>query len=376
LGIRGCLNPEILHLFKAGHCEWVFDGFVFSLSSKVSDTTKIISAFIVNMNRGQSDRSFPNIGTFRDGIIKAQGVVLQGHEKHARVFFLYLMLCCTDFVRLLQSSSKRGTEYDLSFYSNFLLMLEHCLGFYEWTMKREHSVATIIGEDGTTTTSIAQQSIRRYMFLLKNSCPREEMGKNYKMTKFHQTLHLVPLIARHGSLRNTDSSRPESMAKGNVKDPASHTQRVTSLLSFQTGKRYMESLTFRDFKRLKSEMGFEDTTVTPYISKNTEERNVLDNHVVTHDNDNSNIFLGGTRFSICLDVDQPEGHYDVSIIWKGRGQTPLRSFDNSLVQILGQRLFGARDGGVVCGSEVPGCTAVQLDNITYNAHPLYKNNHP
>jgi hypothetical protein len=375
LGIRGCLNPEILHLFKAGHCEWVFDGFVFSLSSKVSEATKKVCPFIVNMNRGQSDRSFPNLGTFRDGIIKAQGVVLQGHEKHARLFFLYLMLCCSDFIRLLHITSKKGTEYDLSFYSDFLLMLEHCLGFYEWTMKREHSSATIIGEDGTTGTSIAQKSIRRYMFLLKNACPREEMRKNYKMTKFHQTLHLVPLIARHGSLRNTDSSRPESMAKGNVKDPASHTQRVSSLLSFQTGKRYMESLTFREFKRLKSEMGY-DSTGTPYISKSTDERNDLDNHSVTHNNDSSNIFLGGTRFSISLDVDQPEGHYDVSINWKGKGQTPLRSFDISLVQTLGQRLFGAKDGGIVCDSEVPGCTAVQFDNITYNAHPLYKNDHP
>jgi hypothetical protein len=129
-------------------------------------------------------------------------------------------------------------------------------------MKREHSSATIVGEDGTTATSIAQKSIRRYMFLLKNACPQEELGKNYKMKKFHQTLHLVPLIARHGSLRNTDSSHPESMEKGNVKAPASHTQKVTSVLLFQTGKRYMESLTF-----LKSEMGL--TVPQPLTSAKT-----------------------------------------------------------------------------------------------------------
>jgi hypothetical protein len=40
-----------------------------------------------------------------------------------------------------------------------------------------------------------------------------------------------------------------------------------------------------------------------------------------------------------------------------------------------QQLFGANDGVVVCDSEAPGCIPVKLDNITYNAHPLYKNDH-
>jgi hypothetical protein len=374
LGLRGALNPEVLHLFKAGHCEWIFDGFVYSLSSNVSEQTKSVCKFLVNMNRGQSDRQYPFIGTFHDGIIKPQGTNLQGHEKHARLFMIYLMLCCSDFVRVLDANAKRGSEYDISFYSEFILLLETCLGFYEWTMKREHDPNTIIGGDGTVETSVAQISVRYYMFLLKNICPREVMNKNFKMTKFHQTLHLVPLIAHHGSLRNTDSSCPESMAKGNVKDPASHTQRVGSRLSFQTGKRYIESLTFREFKRLRTEMGYE-TGGSPYISKDTEEYSILHSRQSSNVNDDADLFTGGTKFSISLDVDQPEGQYDVSIVWKCNGATPLRSFDNNLLQSLGRRLFGAKDGGVISDSEVPGFTSLKIDTVTYNAHPLYKNDH-
>jgi hypothetical protein len=375
LGIRGALNPEVLHLFKAGHCEWIFDGFVFSLSANASSKTKTVSQYIVNMNRGQSDRGFPNMGTFRDGILKGQGVNLQGHEKHARLFFVYIMLCCSDFVELLDSSAKRGTEYDVAFYSDFIYLIEQSLGFYEWTMQREHKADTIVGADGTTGSSIAQISIRRYMFLLKHTCPREAMGKNFKMTKFHQCLHFVPNIGLHGSLRNTDSSPTESMAKGNVKDPASHTQRVTSKLTFQTGKRYMETLTFREFKRLKSESG-DETEGKPYINKCTVERMLSENRrPVIHDHDTSSIFTGGTRFSISLDVDQPEGVHNVSFFWNGKGKQPLKGFDELLLQALGKRLFAASDGGVVSDTEVPGFTAIKIDDITYTAHPFFKNDH-
>ena len=253
-GIYGILIPEMLHLYKNGHwCDWQFEAFAFSLSTRSTDISTQVSAFFVNSNRRQSDRSYPDIGTFCYGIITSQGVVLKGHQKHARIFFIYLLLSCSEFVKSLDYNQKRGSGYDVMFYAEFLQMLEHSLAFYEWSMKREHDINTIIGQDGTTETSKAQESIRRYLSLMKRCCLREEMGKTYKMPKFHQSLHLVTAIVRHGSLANVDGSRPESMAKGNVKDPASHTQRVTSKLSYQTGKRYMESLTFREYKRLRLE---------------------------------------------------------------------------------------------------------------------------
>jgi hypothetical protein len=156
-----------------------------------------------------------------------------GHQKHARIFMIYQMLCCSDFIRSLDHNKKRGSEFDSRYYEEFANMLEHSLAFYEWSMKREHENDTIVGHDGTPETSKAQHSIRRYLSLVKKCCLREEMGKSYKMPKFHQTLHLVSAVERHGSLVNVDGSRPESMAKGNVKDPASHTQRQSTKLSWR-----------------------------------------------------------------------------------------------------------------------------------------------
>jgi len=107
---------------------------------------------------------------------------------------LYLLLSYSEFVKLLDYNQKRGSGYDVRFYVDFVQMLEHSLAFYEWSMKREHDINTIIGHDGTTETSKAPQSVRRYLSLMKRCCLREEMGKTYKIPKFHQLLHLVSAI--------------------------------------------------------------------------------------------------------------------------------------------------------------------------------------
>lgn len=196
---------------------------------------------------------------------------------------------------------------------------------------------------------------------------------------------MVDAITRHGSLLNIDTGRPESMAKGNVKDPASHTQGVSSTLSYQTGKRYMESLTFREYKRMKAEQNGNspvDCGVGSYINKNTKEATLFRKTMSSPVSDDANsdrdvtVVPRGTRFKINLDVDRREGEFPVTLEWKCRGKKPLVAFDDSLLQQLGRRLFGSDDGGVVIDDEVTGFTAVKCDEVIYNAHPLFKNAHP
>lgn len=47
-------------------------------------TIQVCTLFIVTGNRGQSDRSYPGIGTFQDGIIKSQGN-MQGYSSYIKV---------------------------------------------------------------------------------------------------------------------------------------------------------------------------------------------------------------------------------------------------------------------------------------------------
>jgi hypothetical protein len=172
------------------------------------------------------------------------------------------------------------------------------------------------------------------------------------------------------------------MAKGNVKDPASHTQRITSTLSYQTGKRYIESLTFREYKRLKAEENNDLVDCYDYggyINRNTPEAPAARN--TTHDNvhvaDNQvSISSTGTSFTLVLDPDQRENEYAVEVYWKGKGKPTLGQFDKHLLSQLGKRLFGADDGGVILDNEVHGCTSVIVQGTTYTAHPLFRNDHP
>jgi hypothetical protein len=359
-GIRTLCNAELLHLYQSGHCEWIWDGFTHTLSANAVKETTTACSFFVNMNRGQSARSFPPIGTFRDGLAKAAGINLQAHEKHERVFFIYLLMCCSDFVGMLSDNMKRGYSYDVPFYKNFLTLLEHCLGFGEWASKREHDANTIVGADGSLDDSVSQNSVRHYLSLLKAFCPRTEFGKNFKMTKFHQSLHLTSGISDHGSLMNLDGRAPESMAKGIVKDPASHTQRVSSKLSYQTGKRYMESLTFREYKRLRAEHSHEPTeaTIGPggYINNCTKEAQLARGlpSKTFPNNDRTTVRASGTKFTLILDVDPGDHEFALYIQWEGTGTKTIAKYSDSLLETLARRLFDADDGGILDDDEVQG----------------------
>jgi hypothetical protein len=172
------------------------------------------------------------------------------------------------------------------------------------------------------------------------------------------------------------------MAKGNVKDPASHTQRITSTLSYQTGKRYIESLTFREYKRLKAEEtnGLVDCyDYGGYINRNTPEaqaaRTNTEDNVYDTGNQRSSS-SAGTSFTLVLHPDQRDNEYVVDVCWKGKGIPTLGQFDKHLLSQVGKRLFGADDGGVILDNEVQGCTSVIVQGTTYTAHPLFRNDHP
>jgi hypothetical protein len=64
------------------------------------------------------------------------------------------------------------------------------------------------------------------------------------------------------------------------------------------------------------------------------------------------------------------------VIWESKGKKVLGHFDSHLLEILGKRLFGAEDGGVVLDTEVKGCTSVKVNSVKYVAHPMYNNDHP
>jgi hypothetical protein len=148
----------------------------------------------------------------------------------------------------------------------------------------------------------------------------------------------------------------------------------------------MESLTFREYKRLKAEETNDpaNCAVGPggYINNNTKEakllRESLANAVGNTPTRHNDLYIesSGTKFCINLDVDQPTtDQYPVYVTWEGQGRRKAGCYDKHLLEQLGKRLFGASDGGVVMDNEIKGCTCVKVNGQIYNADPMYRNEH-
>jgi len=173
---------------------------------------------------------------------------------------------------------------------------------------------------------------------------------------------------------NFDSNRPESMAIRNLKDPASHTQRRHSTLSYQTAIKYLDQLTVLDAQRLICQQSFDPVEWSePFDYINIE---VLESQ--GSDNDRStDVLCSGTKFSIDYWFDNDTDEHRVQFCWRNRGDVPLEGFDNSILEYVSDRLFNSNDGGRIDDNSVQGFTLLNFaDGRSFYAHPLSRNERP
>ena len=65
-------------------------------------------------------------------------------------------------------------------------------------------------------------------------------GNKLKTPKFHQMLHVVDYVERHGCLMNYDGSRGENIGKTKIKDNDKRTNQQKHTLQYDIGKRISE----------------------------------------------------------------------------------------------------------------------------------------
>ena len=82
--------------------------------------------------------------------------------------------------------------------------------------------------------SIAIQRIKQYLHLFKSFVVRGD--KKLNTPKFHQMLHVVDYIERHGCPMNYDGSRCENTGKTKIKDNAKRTNQQKHTLHYDIGK--------------------------------------------------------------------------------------------------------------------------------------------
>ena len=118
-----------------------------------------------------------------------------------------------------------------------LILLFECDINEETADKIENAQFNIYGK------SPAYKATKRMMESYKMGVQRSK-GNGFQFPKFHQLLHSILNILRHGSMRNFDGARCEGIGKTNAKEPSRRTQRNTKTVLEQTGMRYIENCIF------------------------------------------------------------------------------------------------------------------------------------
>lgn len=235
-GIFGATLTESLHMFDQGICVYISELIVSMLSKKGKQLLSDASSYICSSATTQSERDMPYIGCFRKGFESVSH--LKAEERFARCFMLYMVLTSSDFMKyIVHTKPKARTKYTTMHWQCVLEVLEETLAIRQ-LMKMEQ-VDRELFISTTDTEPPMQSCIRSYMAKVTQYLPREE-GNGWKLYKFHQLLHIVPNILKHGSCLNSDSSTPENLGKEFGKDPARRTRKRTLTLGKESAHRYYE----------------------------------------------------------------------------------------------------------------------------------------
>jgi hypothetical protein len=267
----GLSPPEILHMYWLGLCEYLWEGFTSKVTAKVcEELDKVSTKIVLRLTRQlgkeseyrhsehsagnaflDEDAPFPDVSCFRNGIFQVKHI-MYGKEKFSRIFLLYCCFLDSEFVNKLSKVAKRAPNdddqpflWDRNLVKKWFRLLSWSLALNSWFALDEHDRQFFTARPVNTTTNplgepIAMLAMRDYMHLYKELVQRQK-GEGLRLTKFHSMLHLPHYVLIHGSMRNFDGSRPESIGKTLVKDPGARTQHQVASLTRQAALKLKEA---------------------------------------------------------------------------------------------------------------------------------------
>ena len=122
----------------------------------------------------------------------------------------------------------------IDFLRGFKSAIEYTILFHQWLKEDKFLKRNLLpGENGEDSRALWR--VKKFLELFKEYIVRK--GNRLKTPKFHQLLHIVDYILRHGSPSNWDGSRSEHFGKLIVKDNAKLTNHQKDTLNFDISKR-------------------------------------------------------------------------------------------------------------------------------------------
>ena len=246
----------------------------------------------------QSDKEFPSINPFRNGLSKVNK--LTADEIYAKTFMYFLVFNHKPFSNFLinkhfhlgpkdTSKKKQWTETD---YGKAHRGLEIVLCFYQWVSKEDHPKSHFEGGRDSVANKICREFLRQFLHAL----PLHK-GFGHKRPKIHLQLHWAFWIIMFGCAKNFDSARCECIAGENVKKHSQKTQKRAISLNLQTATRINEETIFSDLRKLTDiDDDLDDEDVPPNIMEDADAFDLTND---TH----SHGIKGGSRFTITFEPE-------------------------------------------------------------------------
>ena len=377
--IYGATPAEILHAVLLGLCQYITDSMelIFTESSMYLISNTAIK--IYEISRRQSERDLPDMGPFKKGLFSVKS--LKAKERFARLYCIFLALCNSYLIKELMKKKRKRTETEpsknltLQNLRDFKTVVEDTLLFYLW-MKKETFPKSDFEVKKNQRESRALRRIKSYLRIFKKNVIRG--GNGLRTPKFHQMLHVVDYIKRHGSPINYDGSRGENFGKILIKDNAKLTNKQKETLNFDIGRRISEE----DIINKASNIFHENIGLWP--SEYCSEIDLMSGSEISHSNEtrsSNTVSLHKFRLRVVIEDQQNSVDnsvsklVDVNIDWtSARIKEPLFSFKPELLRKVAARLFlGSPNigGKIDPNNSIPGYTHIVKDDIIYRANPCY-----
>ena len=224
-GINAMMPSEILHQMFLGVIEYVLDSFIATYPPMGRTRMDKFGSFMYHAVKRVSDRTLPKMKT-QNGFTN---LTRQRGSDRLGICLLLLIMMVSDYQMYLTNGLRYAPT--LQNRRNYISIFHKLLCLSEWMSQ---DVINIYQLDSI------HSKIKDLMYLIKHNCHRETQS-GWKISKFHELLHVTRDITLLGPPQGYDS-RPGESSHKHTKKQARRTQRRLHVFESQTARRIYESL--------------------------------------------------------------------------------------------------------------------------------------
>ena len=396
--IWGATPAEILHALQLGLCEYIAEALDNIFTASAMDVISRTLVGIISEGKRQSERDMPNLGPFKLGLMSVKS--LKAKERFARVFCVYLALSNSYCIKELCTKKRKQRENEavrsvpkltLDYLRGFKNVIEETITFHQW-LKQDSYLKSDFEDRPDGSDCRALSRIKRFLENYKKFVVRS--GNGLKTPKFHQMLHLVDYIRRHGAPSNWDGSRPEYFGKELVKDHAQLTNKQKETLNFDISKRICETDIIDEISRVYfTQSGRWPSNFCNDTDLMAGSRGSGSPNPRTDLTQSDRVEKSIARYFICARLEHTDNtnndareednlnyvdHLNVHLDWGTKDKIPLLNYPKELQKRLFARLFigSPNIGGKVVlhehvSTRIPCHTEVKVGSNIFRAHPCY-----